>query len=129
MDKAQKDSLKSWLEILGVFIGAYLIMDSSWLDRLQDFSKEQCIVHINDQNAEYVILGKNKDYYFLGILGNNEIKMVSQDQNFSQKAYINRFYKRALCPLNIKSFPIVEKAFIGGIRTQRMIEDLTKKSH
>lgn len=125
MNKKQTiDSLKVSLQIILVFIGAYLIMDSSWINSIQDFSTKSCISHKNDTYAEYLILDKTSKQYVLGILGNGEIKKVPLEYEFNKKNYINQFYKKVDCPTNVDKMPITNTPFINSVRNQRMLEDL-----
>lgn len=125
MNKKQSiDIAKVSFKILLVFIGAYLMIDYSWVYRLQDFSKGHCIAHKSDTYAEYLVLNKTSDQYNLGVLGNNEIKQVPLEYEFTKKSYLNQFYKRVECPSNIDKMKLTNSVFIHSTRTQRMIDDI-----
>ena len=79
---------------------------------------------VNNQQAEYLILGESRDHYLLGIIGNNKIKPIKGLPDYAAKNYIDHFFYKVVCPEEINEFPQDNSEYIDNLRMFRMKKDL-----
>ena len=111
--------------IILMFVGVFALNQTYFFKEKKNF---RCLVHENDSSPEYFVINEKNDsvYYELGILGNNEIKSLPKNSEYSRNDYIDIFFKDIDCPTQIESMEIVDEDVVESFRLWRMKKDLEK---